>query len=113
MSEIAVVVGPFVPDAHASFLQPVSVGIALEEPQEFVDDRLQMEFFGSEKGESLFEVETHLMTKDRDGARAGPVALFDAFCDNPVEQVDVLLHETLEISHRRLRRSRMSRDYRL
>ena len=35
---VAVVVGPFVPDAHAVFLQIVHVGVAAQKPQQLVDD---------------------------------------------------------------------------
>ena len=43
-AEIAALVGPFVPDAHAVLLQIFDVGVAGQEPQQFVDDRFECSF---------------------------------------------------------------------
>ena len=41
-SEVAVLVCPFVPDAHAVLLQVAHVGVAAQEPKQFVDYRLEV-----------------------------------------------------------------------
>ena len=42
MSQVAVLVRPFVPNPYAVFLQIFHVGIALQEPEQFVDDGPQV-----------------------------------------------------------------------
>ena len=49
-------------------LQILHVGIALEEPKQFVDDTLQVELLGGEQGESVVEVVTTLGAEDADGS---------------------------------------------
>ena len=85
MSEVAIGVGPFVPDADASFLQPLGVGIAAQEPKEFVDDTLQVELFSGEEGESVVEVKAHLIAKHADGSRASTVGFLCSFGKDTIE----------------------------
>ena len=42
VSQVAVCVGPFVPDAHAVVLQVLHVGVAPQKPEQFVDDGFQV-----------------------------------------------------------------------
>ena len=79
MAEVAVLVRPFVPDADTVLLQILHVGVALEEPQQFVDDGLEVQFLGGEEGESVLQVEAHLMAEHADGAGAGAVFFLHAF----------------------------------
>src|ERR1035437_3830567 len=44
-SEVAVFIRPFIPNTYAIFFQVFYVGIALQNPQQFVYDGLGMEFF--------------------------------------------------------------------
>src|SRR3546814_3920413 len=44
-SEIAVFVGPLVPDGDAVLLEIGDIGVAPQEPQQFMDDRPQMQLF--------------------------------------------------------------------
>src|ERR1043165_6903255 len=46
--EIALRVGPFVPNGHAVLVKIFDVGIAAEKPEQFVDDRFKMELFRGE-----------------------------------------------------------------
>lgn len=66
MSEVSVLVCPFVPDAYAVFLQVFDVGVALQEPEQFVDDGFQVQLFGGQQGEAFFEVEPHLVSENAD-----------------------------------------------
>ena len=52
-TEVPVLVGPFVPDGYLVVVQVLDVGIALDEPQQFIDNRTQMQFLGRQQGKSL------------------------------------------------------------
>ena len=47
-AEITVFVCPVVPDFDIVFFEGGDVGIACQEPEEFVDDRTEVEFFGGD-----------------------------------------------------------------
>ena len=91
-SEVAIFVGPLVPNSHSMLLQIVHIGVSLEEPEELVDDGLGVQLFGCEQGETLFEVKGHLMTEDADGASAGAVVAAVAFGEDAVGQIEILFH---------------------
>ena len=71
--QVSVFVGPLIPDGDAVVLEILHVGIAGDEPQEFVDDGFQVDFLGGEEGEALGQVETHLIAENTLGAGAGAV----------------------------------------
>ena len=50
-SEIAIRVGPVVPDPDPVFLQVADIGVAGKKPQKFMDDRLHMQFFRRQERE--------------------------------------------------------------
>ena len=52
-AEVAIFVGPFVPDGDFIFPQVADVGAALEKPQELVDDRAEVEFLRGEEGKPV------------------------------------------------------------
>ena len=93
-AQIAFFVGPFVPDGDAVVLEVADVGVAGDEPEEFVNDGFQVHFLGGQKGESLFQVEAHLIAEHALRAGSGPVAFQDAVCADMAEKVKVLLHTT-------------------
>ena len=90
--EIAALVGPFVPDAHAVFVEIFDVGVAGQEPQQFVHDRFQVQLLGGEQREAVVERKAHLMAEHRQRAGAGAVALLRAVAQNAFHQVEVLAH---------------------
>src|SRR4051812_44820103 len=92
-AEIAFLVGPFVPDADLLLLQPGDVGVAAQEPEQFDDDRTQMELLGPDQKEAFGEIEPHLVAEDREGARAGPVLLWNARVEDAAEELLVGLHD--------------------
>jgi hypothetical protein len=53
----------------------MGIGIALQKPEQLIDDTLEVYFLGGKKREALLQIETHLMAKDADGTCAGTVAL--------------------------------------
>ena len=91
-TELTVFVGPLVPDTDAVLLEVFHVGVALEEPEKFVDDGLQMELLRGEQGETVIEVVTALCAEDADGAGACAVPFLCAFGEDAVENVEILFH---------------------
>jgi hypothetical protein len=77
-SQIAVLIRPFVPDTNSVFLEVFDIGVASEKPKQFMDNGLEVEFLGGEEGETFFQIKTHLMSKNRNGASASTVMLFCA-----------------------------------
>ena len=68
-------VGPLVPDTYTMLLKIAHIGVALQEPEQFVDDGLQMELLRREQWEALRKVKAHLMTEDTECACTGTVGL--------------------------------------
>ena len=86
-TQFSILISPLVPDADTVFLEVFHVGIAFQEPEQFVDDTLQMEFFRGQQGEPIVEVITTLGTKDADGTCSCTVTFLSAFCQDAVEDV--------------------------
>ena len=90
--EITVFISPFVPDANAVFFQVTNVGIALQKPQQLVNNRAQMQLLGGQHREAGTEVEAHLPAEHGACAGAGTVCFWGALFENMAHQVKVLLH---------------------
>ena len=92
-TEIAFAIGPFIPDANPVFLQVGNIGIALQKPDQLVDDRAQMQFLGRDQRETLGQIESHLPAED--GMRAGSCAIGfrRAFFQDVPKQFQILLHQ--------------------
>jgi len=73
-------------------LQPADIGFAAQEPEQFIDDRLQVQLLGGDHGKALAQIEAHLVAEQRAGAGAGAVALFGARFQGQAQQVDILAH---------------------
>ena len=73
--ELAVRVGPFVPDRDAVGLEVGDVRLAAQEPQELVHDRLRVHLLGREQREPARQVEAHLVAEHGQRAGAGAVVL--------------------------------------
>lgn len=91
-AQIAVGVGPFVPNRHAVLAQVGDVRVAAQEPQQLVDDRPQVQPLGRQHGEALAQVEAHLVAERADRARAGPVVFHRTVRLDMSEQVEVCFH---------------------
>ena len=72
-AEVAIFIGPFVPNGDAVVFQVFDVGVAIEEPQEFVDDGFQVEFLGGDEREAAAQVIAALHPEVGNRARAGAV----------------------------------------
>jgi hypothetical protein len=90
--EIAIFVGPFVPDGDFVFLEIGNVGVAFEEPKELVDDRAQVKFFGGEARKPVAEVVADLSSEDAERPGSGAVPSFLSIFQNIGEEVEVGLH---------------------
>ena len=91
-AEVAVLIGPLVPDANLVVLEVADVGVAHQEPEELVNDGAEVELFGGQAGKALAEIVARLAAKNRTSAGAGAVgALFAVFKDI-AEQIQVLPH---------------------
>jgi hypothetical protein len=88
-AEIAVGVGPFVPDADAVFLEPADIGFAAEEPEELVDDRFEVDLFGGEEREAVAEGKAGLRAEEGERAGAGAVGLGAALIQDEAEEIQV------------------------
>jgi len=91
-AQFAVGVGPGVPDFDAVLLQVGDVGVALEKPQQLVDDRFEVQFFGGQHREAGSEVVADLPAEERAGAGAGAVALGRAVVEDVLQEVEVGPH---------------------
>src|SRR5262245_33630899 len=64
-SELAMRVGPLVPDRHAVLAQPRYVGVAAQEPQQLVNHRAQVNLLGGDEREPGGEIKAHLASEQR------------------------------------------------
>ncbi len=62
-AKVARFVRPFVPDGDAILAQIADVGVALQEPEQFVDHRLQVHALGGDEREAFRQIEAHLMAE--------------------------------------------------
>ena len=92
VAQASVGISPLVPNAHAVFVEVVHVRVAPEEPEEFVDNGLEMEFLGGEERETLGQVETHLVAEDAFCPSSRAVALHRPFVKDAAQEVEILLH---------------------
>ena len=87
-----VAVGVVVPDVYAVFDQIGDVGVAAQEPQQFVDHSFEEHLLGRQQRESLAQVEPHLMAEDAFCARARAVAADDAFGLDAAQKIEIGFH---------------------
>ena len=76
-TEVAVFIGPLIPDANAVFLEIGDVGVALQEPEEFVNDRTKMKFLRRDERKTFRKIEAHLVAEHGAGACTRAVGLVD------------------------------------
>src|SRR5690606_1331910 len=92
-AQLALLVGPFIPDRHPAFLQPANVGVAAQKPQQLDDDRAQVQLLGGDQRKTLRQVEPHLVSEHRAGARTGAVGFQYAMFVDLARVIFVLVHE--------------------
>src|SRR5262249_40068469 len=88
--KLAVLVGPFVPDGYAVLVEITNIRRSLQEPEQLVDDRLDVQILGSDERKAVFEVEAHLRAEQTQRARAGAVPFAEPIMANPGEKIEIL-----------------------
>ena len=68
------------------------VGIAGEEPQQFVHDRLQVQLLRRHHREAGAEIKAHLVAEHAFGACTGAVGLGDAMFAHVAHEIEIRLH---------------------
>ena len=62
-AELARFVRPLVPNRNAMLVEIFDIGVASEKPKQLVDDRFEVQLFGSGEGKATRKIEAHLMTE--------------------------------------------------
>ena len=71
------------------------VGVTLEEPEQFVDDRLEVQLLGRHQRKPVGERIARLRAEHGIRAGAGAIGLEPAFLEHEAEQLMVLVHGEL------------------
>ena len=99
-AEIAVRIGPLVPDRDAVLLEVADVGVPLEEPEQLVDDGAEVELLGGEQRKALPQVKALLRTKDRERSRAGAIFFPGPLIEDQAEETVIRKHGIRWVSGR-------------
>ena len=86
-AQVAVLIGPLVPDADAVILQPPDVGIPGEEPQQLADHGLHVHGLRRNQWEGLRQIKADLLSEQGRRAGAGAVVLLGALREDLGEQI--------------------------
>ena len=76
--QLALLVGPLVPDRDALFAQVGDVRLAAQEPQQLVDDRLEVQLLGGQERKTFGQIMPKLQAETAQRARAGAIVLSHA-----------------------------------
>jgi hypothetical protein len=99
--EVAVGVGPLVPDVYPVVREVLDVGVPSEKPQKLVDDALEKQTLGGSDRKALSQVEPHLAAEHAQGAGSGPVGFFHSLAKDVAQEVQVSSHELFPREHTR------------
>lgn len=94
-TEVAIFVGPLIPDADAVFLQVADIRIALQEPEQLVNDRLQMQALRRDDWKTFRQIKAHLVTEHGAGAGSRAVTAIAAGFKNVAQKVVILVHGSI------------------
>src|SRR5204863_3245091 len=89
-SELAAFIRPFIPDRHPFFIERAHVGVASEEPEQFVDDRLEMELLRGQQRKSFPQIEASLGSENGERSRAGSVFTRRALLQDQPKKIVIL-----------------------
>ena len=84
-------VGPFIPNRYAAFLQPGGIAVAAQKPQQFENDGFQVHLFGGDQRKAFGKIEAHLVAKHAARARAGAVSFGHAVLEHMAHEGFVLV----------------------
>src|SRR5688500_3848982 len=91
-AKITVFVCPFIPYGYFILMEIPDIGVASQEPQQFVDDGLEMALFGCHQRKAVGQVEAHLVAEYGKGARSGPVGFPVTLFQYVPHEFEVLMH---------------------
>ncbi len=72
-AQIAVLIGPFVPDSHLVVMEILDIRIAAQEPEQLMDDGTQMDLFGGQQRKGFAQREPGLGTEHGQSPDSGAV----------------------------------------
>jgi len=81
-SEVAILVGPVVPDGNAIVLEIADIGVALQEPEQFDNDRTQVQLLGRDHRETVSQIKAHLAPEHGPCAGSRAICAFEAVFEN-------------------------------
>ncbi len=92
-AQVAIRVGPLIPDRDAVFLQISDIGRAGQKPDQLMNDGFEMQLLGRDQREAFLQIKTHLVTENRARAGAGTVGFGRAMLIHMAHEIEVLAHE--------------------
>jgi hypothetical protein len=87
-----VLIRPFIPNRYAVIFEILNVGVAPQKPEQFVDDRFDVQLLRREQWEVFPQIETRLCTKDRQCAGAGAIGARLTLLADKAEKIMILAH---------------------
>jgi hypothetical protein len=91
--QFTVLVCPLVPDAYPIFRKVAYVGFTFYEPQQFMDNTLNVKLLGCNQRKPMLQVETHLVTENAPGSSTSAVSFVNSLVQNMLQKVKILLHK--------------------
>jgi len=91
-TEVTVLVSPLVPDPDAILLEVADVGVAGQEPEQLMDDGLEVQLLGGHAGKAVAQVEAHLVAEDSPRAGAGPIGTVRTVIENMLHEIEIWAH---------------------
>ena len=93
MPQVTLVICPLIPNRDAVLFQVGDIGRALQKPDQFVNDRLQVQLFCGDHREAFPQVKAHLIAEYRPRTCTGAVGFFGAMVEHMAHEVEVLTHD--------------------
>ena len=94
-TEVSIRVRPFIPDRNAVLAQIADIGVAAQKPEQFVDDRSQVQLLRRENGNGFAQIETCLRSEDRERPHTRPITARLAVFPDQTEQIVILAHDEI------------------
>ena len=90
--QLTIFIRPCVPYGDPVFCKILDVGVTSQEPKQFMNNRLEMQFLGGENRKPFSQVKTHLMAEDTLGSGAGAIATKHSSLTHIAKKIKILLH---------------------
>jgi hypothetical protein len=92
-AQVALFVCPGIPDPNPVFLKIGYIGIAIEEPEQFMNNRFHMDLLGGNQGKTLRQIKAHLISENAERSGTGTITFGISVFEYVFEKVVVLFHE--------------------